>query len=567
MRADDILDDHDLDRALHDLLAEEPTMPRWERRQRDRLLIYIETGEIDTVRDLDEGPEQIEAEPFTRVDGRSTPMSRHRMLALGGVAAAVILLVVGLVVTQRPGVPAPVQSPTDQPAERPTGSVGEGTVDDTVDAQTDAAAPGDTVVGVADAELDAPAATTSFTPLAPVPPPAGYDLAGVERADAGYPMGVARYSADTTTTELWLSVRDTPDFFDQVRLLDRRSWEVDGRTVWSDGELDGCLPDVCSIGVQWDEHTALSLQWVEPNGGTLAPDHDQESLMALLPTLAPDPSAWDTATVPTFDATVSDNPVTLLAPTAETQVDSANAFVVGPPGSMSAVLRAPDGSIQNLNLVRNPEPVGELPAGGHPRSFGQLDATGNFDSQIDTYRASHGCWTLQLADGGGTGDAEPWRSEVTSLFAAMQVGDTWLELHVPADWSNLSFDKPSAAFEVVIPVGTTGKSVTVTQSPSSGVAYAAALAAHDTEVAPFVAGEALVGTVGADPMTTTVYWSHEGVYSTATASGLSVDQIAEVVGEMRSITQVQWEDRFGPIVEQETGTGSCPPVTLSLTAP
>lgn len=556
MRTDDILDDHDLDRALRDLLEPMPRSTAWERSQRDRLLTYIETGEIDAdaepsgvvvrIAEIDPDNEWISAGP-----------SRHRLLVLGGTAAAVILLLVGLVMmTQQRDDRSPVQAPATEPERSPSNSTTAVGVDDTVSDLTDAAA---------DPTPSDPVSTpTGFTPLVVGMPPTGYELVKVENSGAG----ILTYSTDINSTELWLVARDSTSdhaYFDnQMRDLGRQSWEVDGRTVWSDGELDGCLPDVCSVGVQWDDSTVVSLMWVEPDGGSIAQGSDQNSLLALLPTLTVDPSVWSNA--PDVSAEVSDDPAGLLAPAVDAAVESANALTTGPAGSMSGVVRSPDGSILILSLSRNPEPLGDMPATVGSRTFGDLALVGSFDSQIDTYRTAHACWTLHVADGGGTGDVEPWRDEIRDLFASMQPGDTFVELQLPPGWDVLSLDEPGPLFEVVLPVEGSDTSISILQSPEGGAAYAATLAAHDVEPVRFLGNDAWAGTVDFDPAATTVYWIHDGTYTTATASGLSIEQIEEVVADLQTVTQTQWEDRFGMIEDLETGTGSCPPAALSIAA-
>jgi hypothetical protein len=304
--------------------------------------------------------------------------------------------------------------------------------------------------------------------------------------------------------------------------------------------------------------------WVDPAGGSIAPGSDQNSLLALLPTLTVDPSVW--ANAPDVSAAVSDDPVVLLAPPVDAEVESANALMAGPAGSMSGVVRSPDGSIMNLGLSRNAEPPVDLPATVGSRTFGDLAVVGSFDSQLDTYRTGHACWTLQVADGGGTGDIEPWRDEVDDLFGSMQPGDSFLEIQLPPGWDVLSFDEPGPMFEVVLPVEGGETSISIMQSPAGGAAYAATLAAHDVEPVRFLGTDAWAGTVDFDPAATTVYWIHDGTYSIATASGLSVHQMERIVADLQPVTQTQWEARFGTVANQETGPGSCPPATLSIAA-
>lgn len=166
-----------------------------------------------------------------------------------------------------------------------------------------------TAVANDDASDDGSATTTSatgapsgpgLTPLALAQPPDGYELRQASFGTGPGGRGIVRYGADTHTTQLQLILRDAPDFFANVRDLGRQTWDIDGHTVYSDGELDGCLHDVCSIGLQWDEHTAISILWVDPNGDALVPGSDQASLLELVPKLVESPQVWQESSAEPF---------------------------------------------------------------------------------------------------------------------------------------------------------------------------------------------------------------------------------------------------------------------------
>lgn len=122
----------------------------------------------------------------------------------------------------------------------------------------------------------------SFTPVSLDPPPVGYHLvwARYEVAGDGSTYGMVKYSGPDGTPDLALLIRPWSDGIE--RLPGRVTWEEAGRTVIGDGEGNGsCLPDVCSVGVQWDAHTYVSVMWQQSQTAGLGPQHTLESLVAL----------------------------------------------------------------------------------------------------------------------------------------------------------------------------------------------------------------------------------------------------------------------------------------------
>lgn len=164
--------------------------------------------------------------------------------------------------------------------------------------------PASTVVPDGDQDVAAIPPTTTMPPA-----DQGYTLLGIDPLPDGYQLldayyptakngsGLARFGNPTNTTELWLIIRNEPPRAELFESLDRTTWQFNGRTVWSDGEGDSCLPDACSIGLQWDDQTSLSLIWTDQQGNNLAPGSDQDSLLALLPGLVADDSLpWQEVT-------------------------------------------------------------------------------------------------------------------------------------------------------------------------------------------------------------------------------------------------------------------------------
>jgi hypothetical protein len=152
------------------------------------------------------------------------------------------------------------------------------------------------------------AVALSFTELSLQELPDGYTFESAVRDSSGDPqVGMARFVGPEGQPALVLLTRATPDFFRTPIELGRETWPVNGRTVVNDGEGDGsCLPDVCSVGVQWDDSTAVSVLWMgDPAAGVeLGPEHTVESLVVIAATLmeVPDSFYRDGSIAPAEDA-------------------------------------------------------------------------------------------------------------------------------------------------------------------------------------------------------------------------------------------------------------------------
>lgn len=135
------------------------------------------------------------------------------------------------------------------------------------------------------ASEDFPAPTFSLLLVAP---PEGYSLDWARYDSLTEPgsHAVARYSGAPGAPLLVVLMRSAPDFFARVP-ADRPTWTINGRTIYNDNQGDTCDPDACSIGVQWDEQTAVSVMWVTDDGTSLGPGHDIESLLVIIEQLAP----------------------------------------------------------------------------------------------------------------------------------------------------------------------------------------------------------------------------------------------------------------------------------------
>ena len=152
------------------------------------------------------------------------------------------------------------------------------------------------------------AAAAAFTELSLQELPDGYTFESAVRDRSLAPqVGMARFVGPEGQPALVLVLRAMPDFFRTPIDLGRETWPVNGRTVVNDGEGDGsCLPDVCSVGVQWDDTTAVSVMWVgAPSAGVeLGQEHTLESLVVIAATLmeVPDSFYRDGSIAPADDA-------------------------------------------------------------------------------------------------------------------------------------------------------------------------------------------------------------------------------------------------------------------------
>ena len=73
----------------------------------------------------------------------------------------------------------------------------------------------------------------------------------------------------------------------------RRHWNIEGRIVVDDnGGLGGCLPDACTIGIQWDSQTNLTLEWANYNGQPLPKERTIESLLPFVSLLVEDATPY-----------------------------------------------------------------------------------------------------------------------------------------------------------------------------------------------------------------------------------------------------------------------------------
>ncbi|HYN35328.1 MAG TPA: hypothetical protein VES40_22065 [Ilumatobacteraceae bacterium] len=120
----DELTDNQLDKRLRELLTPAPRSRSWERVQRDRLIHYITTGNVDLPSDAPTTTAEPGASgPLLELTSPEPNRARFHGWLVAGAAATVAVLVVGLLTLQRPvDAPAPAQQPQITTASIPAAS-------------------------------------------------------------------------------------------------------------------------------------------------------------------------------------------------------------------------------------------------------------------------------------------------------------------------------------------------------------------------------------------------------------------------------------------------------------
>ena len=124
------------------------------------------------------------------------------------------------------------------------------------------------------------------------PAPAGFVLDRARYMPDIGGFGIARYVHPDHDTQLHVVIRSFPLPIERLQVVGWEPFDVNGRDVWPDGETEGCLPEACSIGIQWDDDTYVSLMWVDPDGGNLADGSTIDALLDLVANLVGDPEQW-----------------------------------------------------------------------------------------------------------------------------------------------------------------------------------------------------------------------------------------------------------------------------------
>ena len=132
----------------------------------------------------------------------------------------------------------------------------------------------------------------SFTRLVPTSLPDGYSL---ERAvwerlgdiDTGY----ATYRTEDSDVVLGLTIRGTADFFANRATLAAPVTVVGDRPVYADTETGTCNAVFCSLGMQWDDNTVVSLEWSSPSG-QIESGLTVDDLVGIVESVEPSTDTW-----------------------------------------------------------------------------------------------------------------------------------------------------------------------------------------------------------------------------------------------------------------------------------
>ncbi len=434
-----------------------------------------------------------------------------------------------------------------------------------IDPGDDEASPASTTVpSAAVTTAPAPATTVAraarqlpvrFTPLLPVAP-ADHELlwARFDGPNRRRSVGVARYVAPGTPVELQVRIRPQANAFAGSPPEDGPTWRVRRRTVRPGG--DGtCSGSECSVEVQWNDRTAVTLAWTDPTGGALPAWATHESLVEVVGSLRSRPAAWEPGPVdpdgPAWD-TPSARHAPLLVPTdAERIIDTRQR--PGWPGTESAILLASDDTVIGVQEGDGPPLPLDL---AEAREIGDVTvAAPEPDAPAPVYGLEITCGFARVHDQNGS---EPNRPEISTLLRRTTIDRGRIELDVPPGWTVLDAGPGDDVFEIQFTVDVLGDEtiLTLLQSPGGSVA---ALMYGGRSFAP--------GDIGGEPA-----WVHRAAEGAGVAvvstrgdtawelggEGVSVDDLVAALGALAPETTAGWVERFGPLETVELDTTSCP---------
>ncbi len=432
---------------------------------------------------------------------------------------------------------------------------------DSDDTASDAASP----TTVAAAESTAPPPTTAaperatlpvrFSPLLPRAPE-GYELLwarydGSSRADN---VGIARYVAPGTTAELGVVLRPDRALYTGPPPEGITTWDVDGKTVRAGG--DGtCTATSCSIDVQWNPRTALSLAWTDSEQGQLPETATHESLLALLETLRPRPAAWEPGPIDpsaaSWDTPSAMHAALLLPPDDERIVDARQR--PGWPGTESAVFLAPDRSVIGVQEGDGPPLPLDLT---DAREIGDVTvAPLEPDGTAPVYGIELACGFARVHDEDGR---QPNRRLVTDLIEGMTLVRGTIGITPPRGWSLIDAGPGRDVFETQFTIGALGEDTVLTLVQSPGGSPASLMYGGRSFTPTEVDGERAWLHRSDDGSADIALVSTRGdtAYELR-GSGVSPEDLSAAVGALVPETRAGWVERFGPLETADLDTTSC----------
>ncbi|MCB0969163.1 MAG: hypothetical protein KDB37_20215, partial [Ilumatobacter sp.] len=254
-------------------------------------------------------------------------------------------------------------------------------------------------------------------------------------------------------------------------------------------------------------------------------------------------------------------------------VETASAVPHGPAGTQSAVVRAPDGTMQVLWQVPSRAEARAAWGFDDRRTIGDTEWSTDVGGQVGLVRASTACAQLSIGDGGAGGGVGAWRDEMLVLMSAV-VDDAGATIVGLAEgWSRVGGAAGEPVYEMSFPLavgeGSAATTVTVTlrQSPGSSGGAIPDTAWPRIEPGEFLGHPSWTTTDPSQPERVGVAW-FDGITSRfASASApagvdLSVvlDAIENELASWPTSNTVDWLDTFdvaAPTPEVLDGTPEC----------
>jgi hypothetical protein len=128
-----------------------------------------------------------------------------------------------------------------------------------------------------------------FAPLGLDPLPEGYSLEWARYSDIGDGnlYGMVRYGGPSGSPDLVLTLRPRAIVNTDGVPSDRQRWTIGGRTVVDGNSGSVSCPPACSVSLDWDDGTNVSISWEAgaEAGSVLPASATDESLVALVPSV------------------------------------------------------------------------------------------------------------------------------------------------------------------------------------------------------------------------------------------------------------------------------------------
>jgi hypothetical protein len=320
-------------------------------------------------------------------------------------------------------------------------------------------------------ETSGSAPAFEFTPLLLQSAPAGYRLHWA-RYEGNLPadtVGLARYVGPADEPEIAIRLRAEPGAYSGELEEDTQTWQVEQRRAAADPASGLCIDSTCSVNIQWNDITAVSVSWVNWDGTSLNAEVTHERLVEYAQSLTPQPGRWKPGSIdpadPTWELPDPDN-APLLLPGNDDSVISAEHQPPWP-GSSSVSVRAADDTIITMRE-----------GDGGATSFEQDDLVrqgsvslvppANRGADPLQYDLEVRCGFAQVADEPGR---RVLRTTMKRLFDSMTVDRGEITLQLREDWSRVAAGDHAGIYTFVATaeVGGKNREITLRQSPGGTV--------------------------------------------------------------------------------------------------